>query len=263
MQSIGEKLEEARKRQGVSIREAAEATKIRPDFLIDFENNRFGQDLPDIYKRGFLKIYARFLRLDAEKMGADFNALQLGYSGGSSRKDRSALGEVEVDGYQSHYPTEESKDDGKLGIDKALYWKVGIVLVLLFVFIAFLAFFVSFLTNNTGSAESPSQQPTNTSRSLQTAPDANSSSPTTNAVEGAPRQITLVATGDTNILVRDAVDRQKVLYRGSLTVGQRVPLEISGRVEIVSTEVQNIQVERANGAVFRSQGTGMSKFFIE
>ena len=33
MQSIGERLEEARKRKGISLREAAEATKIRSDFL--------------------------------------------------------------------------------------------------------------------------------------------------------------------------------------------------------------------------------------
>ena len=34
MQTIGEKLEEARKRKGVSVREAAETTKIRGDYLL-------------------------------------------------------------------------------------------------------------------------------------------------------------------------------------------------------------------------------------
>ena len=58
MQSIGERLEEARKKKGISIREAAEATKIRGDYLQQFENNRFDINLTEIYVRGFLRAYA-------------------------------------------------------------------------------------------------------------------------------------------------------------------------------------------------------------
>ncbi|MDP5080533.1 MAG: helix-turn-helix domain-containing protein, partial [Opitutales bacterium] len=47
MQSIGERLEEARKRKGISLREAAEATKIRGDFLGYFEQNKFDFELPE------------------------------------------------------------------------------------------------------------------------------------------------------------------------------------------------------------------------
>ena len=41
MQTIGERLEEARKKKGLSLREAAEATKIRGDYLQKFEGNQF------------------------------------------------------------------------------------------------------------------------------------------------------------------------------------------------------------------------------
>ena len=44
MQTIGERLEEARKRKGISIREAAENTKIRGDYLQKFEANTFDID---------------------------------------------------------------------------------------------------------------------------------------------------------------------------------------------------------------------------
>ena len=44
MQSIGERLEEARKRKGISLREAAEATKIRSDFLGYIEQNKMDFD---------------------------------------------------------------------------------------------------------------------------------------------------------------------------------------------------------------------------
>src|SRR5436305_310078 len=77
MQSIGERLEEARKRKGISIREAAEATKIRGDYLHKFESNQFDIKLPEIYVRGFLRTYANYLKLPGEKVINDYNALGL------------------------------------------------------------------------------------------------------------------------------------------------------------------------------------------
>ena len=73
MQTIGERLEEARKRKGISLREAAEITKIRSDFLGYLEQNKFDFDLPEIYRRGFIKNYARYLKLDPEKLLTDYN----------------------------------------------------------------------------------------------------------------------------------------------------------------------------------------------
>jgi len=52
MQTIGERLEEARKRKGISIREASEATKIRSEYLHKFESNSLDINLPEIYIRG-------------------------------------------------------------------------------------------------------------------------------------------------------------------------------------------------------------------
>jgi cytoskeleton protein RodZ len=77
MQTIGERLEEARKRKGISIREAAEATKIRGDYLQKFESNQFDLNLAEIYVRGFLRSYAQFLKLPAEKLVNDLNGLGL------------------------------------------------------------------------------------------------------------------------------------------------------------------------------------------
>ncbi|MES1194960.1 MAG: helix-turn-helix domain-containing protein, partial [Opitutus sp.] len=81
MQTIGEKLEEARKRKGISIREAAESTKIRGDYLQKFEANSFDVDLPPLYIRGFLRSYARYLDLEPDRIVSDFDAL-----GGRERK---------------------------------------------------------------------------------------------------------------------------------------------------------------------------------
>jgi cytoskeleton protein RodZ len=75
MQTIGERLEDARKRKGISIREAAEATKIRGDYLQKFEGNQFDIDLASIYLRGFLRNYALFLKLPPDRIIDDFDAL--------------------------------------------------------------------------------------------------------------------------------------------------------------------------------------------
>jgi len=75
MQTIGERLEDARKRKGISIREAAEATKIRGDYLQKFESNHFDIGLTVIYVRGFLRNYAEFLKLPADRIVSDFESL--------------------------------------------------------------------------------------------------------------------------------------------------------------------------------------------
>ena len=75
MQTIGERLEDARKRKGISIREAAEATKIRGDYLQKFEGNQFDIGLTEIYVRGFLHNYADFLHLPTDRILSDFAAL--------------------------------------------------------------------------------------------------------------------------------------------------------------------------------------------
>jgi hypothetical protein len=75
MQTIGERLEEARKKKGASIREAAEATKVRGEYLQKFEINQFDIGLGDLYVRGFLRAYAVFLHLAPERILADYAAL--------------------------------------------------------------------------------------------------------------------------------------------------------------------------------------------
>ena len=71
--AIGQKLEDARNRKGISIREASESTKIRGDFLTSFEAGNFDINLPEVYLRGFIRVYARFLGIDPESAVADLN----------------------------------------------------------------------------------------------------------------------------------------------------------------------------------------------
>ena len=89
--AIGQKLEEARNRKGVSIREAEESTKIRGDYLSAFESSNFKIDLPEVYLRGFIRLYARFLGLDQDSILKDLD-LELGKN--TSKSVRKSLGSI-------------------------------------------------------------------------------------------------------------------------------------------------------------------------
>ena len=107
MLSIGQRLEEARNRKGISLSEAAEATKIRSDFLSYFEQNNFDYDLPEIYRRGFLKNYGQYLKLDVDKLLIDYDSQKLS-------KARSKQGAKELFGHD-HSQDGASKHLGRIG----------------------------------------------------------------------------------------------------------------------------------------------------
>jgi len=73
MATIGQRLSEARKNFGIDIRSASEATKIRSDFLAALEEDKPERiRLADVYKVGFLRIYSNYLKLDADRLVAEF-----------------------------------------------------------------------------------------------------------------------------------------------------------------------------------------------
>lgn len=62
--TLGEKLRRARKRAGVDLIEAELSTKVRAKYLEALENEDFDLLPNDIYTRGFLSTYARYLGLE-------------------------------------------------------------------------------------------------------------------------------------------------------------------------------------------------------
>lgn len=129
MQTIGERLEEARKRKGISIREAAEHTKIRGDYLQKFEANSFEIDLPPLYIRGFVRTYARYLELDAERVVSEVD-VGLARDGKAQRREhREPLGRVEFgnEGRKTDGGEGATTAGGKVANDKAMLLKFGVL----------------------------------------------------------------------------------------------------------------------------------------
>jgi len=103
--AIGQKLEEARNRKGISIREASESTKIRGDYLASFESGNFDLKLPEVYLRGFIRVYARFLGIDPESAVSDLN-IELGIKPNKTiRKNLGTIGSNE----SGESPSEKKK----------------------------------------------------------------------------------------------------------------------------------------------------------
>jgi cytoskeleton protein RodZ len=64
---MGAYLHSARRRRRVSVERAAEDTKIRADYLMRMESDEF-DFLAPAYVRGFLKTYAKYLRVDPDPL---------------------------------------------------------------------------------------------------------------------------------------------------------------------------------------------------
>ncbi|MDQ8180673.1 helix-turn-helix domain-containing protein [Pelagicoccus sp. SDUM812005] len=274
MQSIGERLEEARKRKGVTIREAAEATKIRGDYLNSFENNNFQINVPDIYVRGFLRSYCNFLKVNSEKVITDYNANLLGEAKAAKREHREFFGRMELQ--QTPLVNEESKagapatpiDDDKLRaeeededkisfldkIDKEAAIKIGIVAVIAVMLLLVIIWLFRTLTsggiddtvatNSTGLV--PTQQTTS-------APAANSN----NAPAAAKEKIVLIATGDVRVSVTERNTGKVLLDYFPMVAGQRETIEKSGPVKIDYTAGENLQVE-VKGTAYGTGKTGQN-----
>ncbi len=72
MATFGEKLRRERELRGVSLREIAEATKISVRFLQALEQDRI-EILPEgIFRRAFVRQYAKYVGLDADRIVAEF-----------------------------------------------------------------------------------------------------------------------------------------------------------------------------------------------
>ncbi len=246
MQTIGERLEEARKRKGVSIREAAEATKIRGDYLQKFESNQFDLGLAELYVRGFLNSYAQFLKLPAEKIVNDFNGLGLGANGRPRTPSREVYGRMDLSVASTEEaavsepasagpetqpapsrrnPPSFTRGGGTLSsgpaIDPNLVFKGGLVLVGLVV----LALVIWGVKSMMHGAVTPS-------------PAAAS------VVQTVPEQtIILIALDDVRVKV--AQEDGKELYQGNLVRGETHTLPKKGPIFITASEGKNLKVEIA------------------
>lgn len=73
MSKVAEQLRTAREERKLSIPQAADATKIRTDHLRALEEGHYDIFPAPVYIRGFVRAYAKLLKLDVERIMADLD----------------------------------------------------------------------------------------------------------------------------------------------------------------------------------------------
>jgi cytoskeleton protein RodZ len=246
MQTIGERLEEARKRKGISIREAAEHTKIRGDYLQKFEANSFDIDLPPLYIRGFLRTYSRYLDLDPERVVGEVDAALGRESKPARREHREALGRVD---FGAEPRKTDSSDTGeKVGSgpahDKAMLIKFGLLGGG-----AVLAIVVIILLINVLSGSRPAKP----------APAEQSPAPT---VQADPAQtLVLTAVEATRVKVVQDLDGT-TLFNGALAKGEAKSFKKQGKLLITVETGKNLRME-VNGRSYPVPLDGYGRFALD
>jgi cytoskeletal protein RodZ len=76
VQNIGDLLRDKRKSMGVSLKQVAEKTKIRVEYLLALENGKYDKFASAVYVKGFLKKYAKFLGINPERAVAMYRREQ-------------------------------------------------------------------------------------------------------------------------------------------------------------------------------------------
>ena len=233
-------------------------------------------DLPDIYKRGFLKNYARYLKLDVEKLLTDYEAQLLG----DTRKEKEGgvelFGQMEIkkNNGSDDNGREESDEQAPYGLvttkptrgntsqeaeeedaDKTFYMKIGLIFVgtLALVFVVF-----GLIGAILGSDKSDAF--TDSSETQEETIEAQSSKPS-QTVDTVSESITLIASGNVYVLVKQQSDNQE-LMRKTMSEGESITLVKNGAVDILFTAGENLQIEH-EGERLRPRGSGTAKISIK
>jgi cytoskeletal protein RodZ len=227
MQTIGERLEEARKRKGISVREAAETTKIRGDYLQKFEANSFDIDLPALYIRGFLRAYAHYLELDPEKILADFTSLLASEGKPGKREGREVYGRMDFGESSRNSESGESAPAGRSSQDQALLIKFGLLGVAAIVVVIAIIAVVKVLTPAKPVPAAPTQQA--------------AASQTSDSKENS---LALIARGPVRVKVVRVSDNQ-VLFPGlvPMAAGETKLIRYSSKLKVTVEDPSKLSIE--------------------
>lgn len=260
MQNIGDRLTEARKRLGLDLRQASEATKIRTDYLIAMEDGSFDFSLPEVYKKGFLKIYARYLKLDADKLAADFVA-QFSTSGLTARSsEQENLGRVDAPGGFGPGAVSAfenlAADNAARAQKQANMIRLATFVVIAGVFIVLLVMVLQHMLNGspatpevkTGdNAAAPASSTSTAAPTASTARPAGTGAATTPPAASGAQQIVLSASGNINNVTVWQLSDNRQLFNGPLTKDKSQPVSSKGPVEISVSETQFLTIQVNGG----------------
>lgn len=257
-------MEEARNRKGISIREASESTKIRGDYLSAFESGNFDLKLPEVYLRGFIRVYARFLGIDPESAVSDLS-LELGVSQNkSAKKPLGTISNHDANEVKRDQPTVSSNSTNKTGRS---FLSPNLMLVSLslvgFLLVVIAIIFIS---------KSPDPNATEGSIEHTSAPsvrETESIASSQNILEqnlvqsvSAERMLTLAAIGPIDrLIISDEGRTPKIFHEfKNLSSGWEKTIPFTTSFRCYSSSLENIRFAVDGGAEKQVSGQGAGNF---
>ncbi|MDR0755547.1 MAG: helix-turn-helix domain-containing protein [Puniceicoccales bacterium] len=240
--TIGERLQQARQRLGLSLEDIAATLKIRKDVLLKFESNEFDIKLPPVYRKGFFKAYVKLLKLNVPTLLADYEEIvgEIGHSTSFS------LGQLKLDSPKSvgndNKPEITELEPGENSaryvrpVPQFVHFRlliIGVVIILVV--------FICGLYLRCKKEQSPH-------------PMAQDTLPIQDTV-ASESTIVLTALDTVQVFVRQESDRQR-LFAGTLNKNEHHPLTRSGPVQISYSEGKFLLIEQANGLHIKPQKEG-------
>jgi cytoskeletal protein RodZ len=135
MGTLGSYLREAREVRGMDLREAAQQTRISISYLKAIEDEDFSKLPGEVFVRGFLKNYARFLGLPDDEVMKRYGELSKPRSAPASSPAPEAPGveQQRHEPVETHAPGPEPAQPGRMGVEPFLW--AGAIVIGLVVFI--------------------------------------------------------------------------------------------------------------------------------
>ena len=240
-QTIGERLQQARQRQGLSLEDIATKLNVRKDLLFKFESNEFAiHNLPKIYIRGFFRSYVKFLKLNETALLSEYEAIM-----GEEGPTAISLGHLQIEKGEptvhdepsiTEIDSQESSAKFVKPIFQFIYFKK-----LIWIAVALLSLLLLIICW-------PSSKSSLEISEIKT-------EATTSVLKPVYEEITLVASETVQVFVRQE-DNKRRLFAGTLNKNEKHSIVKEGVLQISFSEGDYLSIERSDGTTVRPQKSG-------
>ena len=250
---LGQKLEDARNRKGISIREATESTKIRSDYLSSFEAGDFNINLPEVYLRGFVRLYAHYLGLDHDAIVADLE-VELGMSSENQRKSLGSITSNELSDTKDSSPS--TTKNSLRSANRSIVSKVVFAVVALIILLVPIIFLV--ISNNSNSENMVSEE----NKDLTIAEMKTDISEVKAQVVLLNNELKLATIGPIErLIICDEGETPKRYHEFSnLPIGWEKAIEFTNSFRCYSSSLENLRFAVDDGPERKAEGTGAGSF---
>lgn len=267
MHSIGEQFKQARQQQNISIEDASRTLNISKDVLMQFEANNFSLPLSPVYIRGFLKIYAAFLKLSVSNISAEYDKVL-----NKTKKHSTSVNPI-----KDEPDVKDGVTERPILLVKINEWariiqerirqlskrqKIIVGNILLVAFILFI--WPSHKEDPLSTPDIESElNVENLDELVVSSKPIHIKGTQTKGDKAVYESISLIASGTIKVLVRKVSDKQ-VVFSGILNEGERKTIDKIDALQIFFSDGDHLLISRSsNGTLIRPQTSGRGFVLIQ